>query len=72
MEDYVPPPAIVFPKSMTSEAREENRACEAAIEGFANYLVQMKMPDPTVALCRELASRIALRRLALGPDGKGL
>lgn len=48
---------------MSSDAREENEACEAIVVEFRSLLAQHATPAPILQLCDELAGRIKLRRL---------
>lgn len=48
---------------MSSDAREENEACEAIVVEFRSFLAQHATPAPILQLCDELAGRIKLRRL---------
>ena len=48
---------------MTPDAKAENIACQGVVEEFRAMLVQKGMPAPIIKLCKELETRIELRRL---------
>ena len=67
LPDNNPPGFMSFERQAADRAfaakNLENEACEAVIAEFRAFLAQNETPEPILKLCRELESRIALRRL---------